>query len=437
MEPPGSTPDRRASLKVLSRNIDQVVLGELCFSTWYYSPYPDSIISSSPDTNGKDIEMGNGHGITTTDGGSGSGNIFGGSKAGITCPTLYICPLCFLYTPSSSSYSTHLALHLHRHRAAGYGDDQPIEPVPDSAFKVYEHGGYSVWEVDGEKEKLYCQNLSLLGKLWLEQKSVFFDTGGFGYYVLTHEEEADVGRGGRVGGGVKAGGKRKSKSGGDEEVEKGLLFGIKVLGFFSKEDLSWDSNNLACILILPPWQKRQLGQLLMGVSYKLSGWEWEGGVIGGPEKPLSSMGKRSYTRFWAERVARYVLGMTEDSDQLRAFEGQSARRVKGGNRREEVSVRELGERTGMLVEDVVCALQEMDVCEIRKGQKRKKGSDEINGSLSQAEMAMMVVSRSRVVEWARTHGVDVVSNVKEEGFLGEWAMSDDGRDSQEEEEDET
>ena len=176
MEPPGSTPNRRASLKVLSRNIDQVVLGELCFPTWYYSPYPDSIIAASPATNGKDVEMGNGHSSTATNG----GNIFSGSKAGITCPTLYICPLCFLYTPSSSSYSTHLALHLHRHRAAGYGNDQPIEPVPDSAFKVYEHGGYSVWEVDGEKEKLYCQNLSLLGKLWLEQKSVFLIRVGLG-----------------------------------------------------------------------------------------------------------------------------------------------------------------------------------------------------------------------------------------------------------------
>ena len=431
MEPPGSTPNRRASLKVLSRNIDQVVLGELCFSTWYYSPYPDSIIASSPATNdGKDVTLGNGDGgIASNGGGSGSGAVLSGSKAGITCPTLYICPLCFLYTPVSSSYSTHLALHLHRHRAAGFADTQPIEPVPDSAFKVYEHCGYSVWEVDGEKEKLYCQNLSLLGKLWLEQKSVFFDTGGFGYYVLTYSEHVVDGHAQ-----PKAGSrKRKSASVGDEEVEKGLLFGIKVLGFFSKEDLSWDSNNLACILILPPWQKRQLGQLLMGVSYKLSGWEWEGGVIGGPEKPLSSMGKRSYTRFWAERVARYVLGMTEDSDQLRAFEGKGARRVKGGIRREEVSVRELGERTGMLVEDVVCALQEMGVCEFRKGQKRKKGSEEVDGPQSQAEMAMMVVSRSKVMEWAQTHGVDVVSNVKEEGFLGEWAMSDDGQDEEKEE----
>lgn len=45
--------------------------------------------------------------------------------------------------------------------------------------------------------------------------------------------------------------------------------------------MSWDNNNVACILVFPPWQKRGLGQLLMGVSYELSRRE---GRLGGPEK---------------------------------------------------------------------------------------------------------------------------------------------------------
>ena len=55
----------------------------------------------------------------------------------------------------------------------------------------------------------------------------------------------------------------------------------QVIGFFSKEKMSWDNNNLACILVFPPWQKRGLGKILMGVSYELSRRE---GRIGGPEK---------------------------------------------------------------------------------------------------------------------------------------------------------
>lgn len=55
----------------------------------------------------------------------------------------------------------------------------------------------------------------------------------------------------------------------------------QVVGFFSKEKMSWDNNNLACILVFPPWQKQGLGQILMGASYEMSKRE---GRLGGPEK---------------------------------------------------------------------------------------------------------------------------------------------------------
>jgi len=55
----------------------------------------------------------------------------------------------------------------------------------------------------------------------------------------------------------------------------------QVVGFFSKEKMSWDNNNLACILVFPPWQKQGLGQILMGASYEMSRREER---LGGPEK---------------------------------------------------------------------------------------------------------------------------------------------------------
>jgi hypothetical protein len=207
-----------------------------------------------------------------------------------------------------------------------------------------------------------------------------------------------------------------------------------VLGFFSKENLSWDSNNLACILIFPPFQHRQLGQLLMAVSYKLSGWEWEGGVIGGPEKPLSTMGRRSYHRFWSERIARFMMGQTADADQHKVFE--DTRKRKNGLAKEEMTVKEIGDRTGMLAEDVIVALSEMGVCELKPQKRRKKITPEVNGSAAHVEKeemepVVMTISRAKVLAWAKAHSVDVTSPVKEEGFLGEWALSDlDDEDEQ-------
>lgn len=97
--------------------------------------------------------------------------------------------------------------------------------------------------------QLYCQNLSLFAKLFLDTKSVFYDVATFRYYLLVTSHPAT-----------------------SQE---------QVVGFFSKEKMSWDNNNVACILVFPPFQRKGLGQVLMGVSYELSKQE---GRLGGPEK---------------------------------------------------------------------------------------------------------------------------------------------------------
>jgi MOZ/SAS family len=319
-------------------------------------------------------------------------------------------------------------MHL-RHHQTRQGDSSRLAPVPDTAEKVYEHDGFAVYQIDGEKEKLYCQNLSLFGKLFLENKSVFFDTTGFEYHVLIHTP---------VSKGVSpTKGQRGRKRGSSASTDD---FGLstQVLGFFSKEKMSWDANNLACILVFPPYQHRQLGKLLMSVSYKLSGWEWMGEprcAIGGPEKPLSSMGRKSYLRFWSERIARYMMSQSIDSDGKRLFEHQehadkSSKKKRMRQSKEELTVKEIGERTGMLAEDVIAALTEMDVCEVPTKRLKKKAA-EMNGddgpstSVDAEQTATMVARRSKVVEWAYKNGVDLEDPVKAEGFIGEWATVDD------------
>ena len=47
----------------------------------------------------------------------------------------------------------------------------------------------SVFEVDGYIHKLYCQNLCLLAKLFLDHKTLYFDVEPFMFHVLTEVDK--------------------------------------------------------------------------------------------------------------------------------------------------------------------------------------------------------------------------------------------------------
>lgn len=214
-----------------------------------------------------------------------------------------------------------------------------------------------------------------------------------------------------------------------------------ILGYFSKEKLSWDPNNLACILVLPPYQHKQLGKLLMGVSYKLSAWEKDAGLIGGPERPLSEMGKKSYVRFWEERIARYLLldahdGDSEDSAQQQKEAESSPKKRSQKPPQKSMSVQEIGLATGMLTEDVVTALTSMGVVEPTTSKKRKADSTPGEGNIG--EDRSVSVRKSNVLGWTRSRHVALQDPVRGEGFLGGWTLCDmnemQSQDSQDEEE---
>ena len=64
--------------------------------------------------------------------------------------------------------------------------------------------------------------------------------------------------------------------------------GLHIVGYFSKEKVSPDDFNLACILTLPQHQRKGYGTLLMSLSYELSK---RASQPGSPEKPLSDLGQ--------------------------------------------------------------------------------------------------------------------------------------------------
>jgi histone acetyltransferase MYST1 len=168
----------------------------------------------------------------------------------------------------------------------------------------------SMWEVDGKRAHTYCQNLCLLAKLFLDHKTLYYDVDPFLFYVLTERNEAG---------------------------------GSHIVGYFSKEKASSEEFNLACILTLPPYQRRGYGKFLIAFSYELSKVE---GRIGTPERPLSDLGAVSYRSYWTRAVL------------------EALRDGRGGG----LSVRDISSRTAIRQDDVVSTLQGLGLLKWWKGQ---------------------------------------------------------------------
>ena len=82
---------------------------------------------------------------------------------------LWICEYCLKYMRLERSYVKHLA------------ECQLRQPL---GKEIYRKGTLSVFEVNGSDHKVYCQNLCLLAKLFLDHKTLYFDVEPFLFYVL-------------------------------------------------------------------------------------------------------------------------------------------------------------------------------------------------------------------------------------------------------------
>uniref|UniRef100_A0A8C1HL61 Histone acetyltransferase KAT5 n=1 Tax=Cyprinus carpio carpio TaxID=630221 RepID=A0A8C1HL61_CYPCA len=165
-----------------------------------------------------------------------------------------------------------------------------------------------------QRHLTYSQNLCLLAKCFLDHKTLYYDTDPFLFYVMTEYDSK----------------------------------GFHIVGYFSKEKESTEDYNVACILTLPPYQRRGYGKLLIEFSYELSKVE---GKTGTPEKPLSDLGLLSYRSYWTQTILEILMNLKPENGE-----------------RPQITINEISEITSVKKEDVISTLQYLNLINYYKGQ---------------------------------------------------------------------
>lgn len=234
------------------RNISAIVLGDYVIDAWYFSPFP---LKHPVDT-------------------------------------LFMCGKCLKYLHTSRQFLVHCS---------------KCDWIQPPGFRIYHDSlrNLSVYEVSAVVNPAYCQCLCLLGKLFLDHKTLFFDTSPFLFYVLTLDGQ--------------------------------------LAGYFSKEHpIVRSDHNLACILTLPHHQKKGVGRFLISLSYELTKRE---GKTAAPERPLSDLGQVSYRSYWSHAVLTFLNSKTEAIT---------------------VAVKDIAEATAIQREDVQATLKHLNLVSIWK-----------------------------------------------------------------------
>ena len=113
-------------------------------------------------------------------------------------------------------------------------------------------------------------------------------------------------------------------------------------------------------------------------------------IIGGPEKPLSDLGRQGFMKFWSAEIARYILG-------LNMFQ------------KKHITVDDISTATWILKEDCLDALMWMDVV---------VDSKERNGKRT------LTVDKEAVRQWSEKTKTSLVPVIDQSGFCNVFTCRD-------------
>lgn len=207
--------------------------------------------------------------------------------------TIYFCESCLRFFKSALNLTDH------------------IQRCPNSftipGDEVYRdpNGRYCIFEVDGRKciSAAFAKRVAFVTKLFLSDKQTLDDVHFFSFNALFELDD----------------------------------FGFHFVGHFSRE---WNNsrdcmNTLSCVVVLPPFRGKGYGRVLVELSYVLGRRD---GMIGTPERPLSSDGVNLFRNAW-RLEARSAVGVMEEAGVLLTLAG-------------------LCSVSGMIVEDALVGLEE-------------------------------------------------------------------------------
>lgn len=200
--------------------------------------------------------------------------------------------------------------------------------------------------MDGFEERLYCQNLCYIAKLFLDHKTLYFDVDPFLFYVLCEVDER-----------------------GTEHQLYYILYlllphattagiflisvsiwliceslGYHPVGYYSKEKYSDVGYNLACILTFPSHQRKGYGRFLIAFSYELSKKEEK---VGSPEKPMSDLGQQAYIPYWTSTILDFLLNHSGDIKIM--------------------SIMDIAKKTSIMADDIIFALNTLGMLKFVNG----------------------------------------------------------------------
>lgn len=169
---------------------------------------------------------------------------------------------------------------------------------------------HPVFEVDGYEERIYCQNLCYIAKLFLDHKTLYYDVDPFLFYVLCEVDAR----------------------------------GFHPVGYYSKEKYSDVGYNLACILTFPSHQRKGYGRFLIAFSYELTKKEEK---VGSPEKPMSDLGQQAYKPYWTSTIVDFLLNQSGESRSM--------------------SIMDISKHTSIMSDDIIFTMNQLGILKFVNG----------------------------------------------------------------------